>query len=769
MIHPIFYVIYSTTTVEFLILSILSILCFRKKTELSIYMGFIFIFTAIAIIGYLFGFGFIYQTISKIGFCFYFSSITLMLNSLYLFCVKYSGFKTEKSLSKPLSIIISSADCTILFLLTIFKNLPNPQQVFFYGKYTMVMNPSHWYFNVHLAIAYIYSLGTICLLVYKACSTPKHNRSKYINTLIAFMLPLTVNGIALIWKFHFDATNYIYGLAALVTYLFCFKYRSPQYLLHTVQNILNDDSRMIICFDENHNCTWYNKSMKDFLKGVTDIPTFLETEFEKWRNTSTQFDDMEDEFTRIVKLPLGDTILDFDISLHKKRDDLDNYLGCYYITTDITEKLKSEEKQKLLLGMDKLTEIPNRDYFFSNVKKTLKSKTNTTFLLICSNIVDFKIYNNIFGEEAGNAVLRRCAGYISDHNNISPAFGRISGDMFAMLLPEERYRDEPFLDVMNKMETEFSNSFYNLHMQMGVYKITNINEPVSSMCEKAILSMKLRKHDASKHISWFTEDNLDQNLREKMVMGKFEQALRNGEFKMFLQPQVTKDNKVLGAEALARWIDEDGKIIPPDRFIPILEKNNIITKLDRFIWEEAAKQLDKWSKMGRDDLHIAVNISVKDFYHEDLYKIFTDLVEKYNIEPKRLKLEITETAIISDTVAINNLLQKLRQFGFEIELDDFGSGYSSLGLLKDISVDTIKIDMSFLRRSEYSSEEKAWLIIQEIASLAKVLKMDTIVEGVEEEEQVKKLVDFGCNIFQGYYFAMPETISSFEERVKIIK
>ena len=764
----IFIIIFSIATVEFIILSTLAFICFRKKTALSVHIGMVFVFAIIAMISYLHAFALRTEPSARYFYFMYYGSITLLLNALYLFTIRYSANSKTNLFSKHLSLTISITDVILLLFFTITKNLPNTIQTQFFGKPVLIPGSQHWYFNVHLSICYLFSLGIICMLIYKACISPRHNRFRYTLVLTTFLSILIINGIFLMRKYIFDATNYFYGLAALLVYYYCFKYRSKNYLLYVTKNILHDSPHLIFHFDENHKCTWYNYSTKKFLGKIPDVRNYLEREFEQWRNNSTQFEDMENEFNWRAKMHTKDETLDFNFLLRKKTDNLGNYIGCYFAITDITEQIKEEERNKYLLGMDKLTEIPNRDCFFTNVKKTIKAKSNSTYLLICSNIVDFKIFNNIFGEDAGNNVLKRCAGYMAEYKEFSPAYGRISGDMFAMLLPEELYREEPFLDVINKMETEFSNSFYHMHMHMGVYRITNVNEPVSAMCEKAILSMKLKKYDFNRHISWFREDSLDQNLREKLVMGKFEQALKNGEFKIFLQPQVTKDHKVIGAEALARWIDEDGKIISPEKFIPILEKNSIISKLDLYVWEEAARLLARWKLIGRSDLHIAVNISVKDFYHEDLYTVFTELVKKYKIEPNRLKLEITETAIISDTAAINGLLQRLREFGFEIELDDFGAGYSSLGLLKDITVDTIKIDMSFLRKSTNSSEEKAWLILKEIARLAEILKMNTIVEGVEEELQVEKLASFGCNTFQGYYFASPETVSSFEERVHIL-
>jgi len=767
MFSGFFIFLFSIFTVEYITLILLAYFCFRKKTRSSIPLGFVFIFIIFSILSYVHGYSTESIKRASIFYMGYFISMTLILNSFFFFALEFSGYKLKK-LTFIFSLIATALDISTIIFLTCKSSLFSLNKLYSEGRYIFTIDSLHWYFNVHLGICYIYCICTLCPLIFKICSSPKHHRARYINIIFIFISVLLVNAAFLLIQLPFDITNYLYGVSAILIYLSCFKFTSHKYLLSSLQKVGNDSNNMIILFSENHNCIWFNSAVKNYFNEEKDLQNFLEVTFKKWRETSPLFEDTENDFTWRIKNTKDNETKDLQLTFHKNRDEMNNYIGCYFIVKDITEQLKKEEEQKKLLGTDKLTGLPNRDFYFNEVRKILRTNQQKTYLLICCNIIDFKIFNNIFGEEAGNKVLQTNASFIASRRDAAEACGRISGDMFSILLDEEIYHDEPFLDVMYKMEEEFSNAFYHLHMQMGIYRIENIQEPVSSMCEKAILAMKISKTDINHYVNWYKEDNLNKNLDEKMVIGKFEQSLKDGEFKMFLQPQVTKDNQVLGAEALARWIDIDGNIITPDRFIPVLENNGLVSKLDRFLWEEAAKQLERWKKNGREDLHISVNISVKDFYHEDLYRVFTDLVEKYNINPKNLKLEITETAIISDTFAINNLLQKLRQFGFEIELDDFGSGYSSLGLLKDVSVDALKIDMSFLHRSSETEDEKSWLVLNEIARLAQVLGMDTVVEGVEEQEQVEKLSSFGCKVFQGFYFARPGSITSFEERVHII-
>lgn len=221
---------------------------------------------------------------------------------------------------------------------------------------------------------------------------------------------------------------------------------------------------------------------------------------------------------------------------------------------------------------------------------------------------------------------------------------------------------------------------------------------------------------------------------------------------------------MIGAEALVRWQHPKRGLIFPGDFIEIFERTGLIYRLDRFVWELAVEKLAQWQKNGRDDLYISVNISTKDFCYMDVYKTITSLVEKYQIVPSTLKLEITETAIMTGTAGEIEIIEQFRKYGFEVEIDDFGSGYSSLNTLKDMDVDVLKIDMGFLRTTKPEHLERSMKILNMIISLSKMLGLSVITEGVETQEQVVKLSQMGCGIYQGYYFSKPIPVSEFEER-----
>ena len=227
----------------------------------------------------------------------------------------------------------------------------------------------------------------------------------------------------------------------------------------------------------------------------------------------------------------------------------------------------------------------------------------------------------------------------------------------------------------------------------------------------------------------------------------------------YLQPIADCNGKIVGAEALVRWIHPEHGFMSPAAFIPLFEENGMITDMDKHIWRSACRILSDWEKKYP-DLFISVNISPKDFYMTDVLAEIMSYVLEYDIDPQNLRIEVTETTMIRDTEDKMEILEEFRKQGFIVEMDDFGSGYSSLNMLKDMPVDVLKIDMKFLGKS--NDETKANIIVKNVIRLSKDLCIVSLAEGVETLEHFDKLNEMGCNLFQGYYFSKPVSLSEFE-------
>ena len=293
----------------------------------------------------------------------------------------------------------------------------------------------------------------------------------------------------------------------------------------------------------------------------------------------------------------------------------------------------------------------------------------------------------------------------------------------------------------------------------SVYDIVDRNMPIHLMYDRASMAMNSIKGDYQQRVANYSEDMREKAMQDQQMLQNFEAALRNSDIKIYLQPQVDSEGKVIGAEALARWVDPKKGVIPPMDFIPLLEKNGMIGRLDVYVWKLACSKLAEWEKRGI-DLSISVNISPKDFYYMDISKIFKNYLKLYDISPSKLHLEITETAVFNNVPKQVSLIEELQNLDYVVEMDDFGSGFSSLNMLKDIPVDVVKIDMAFLQQTE--NVDKAKIILSSIISLCKKLDIATIVEGVETRTQLEFLVEEGADMFQGYFFSKPVPAQEFE-------
>ena len=327
---------------------------------------------------------------------------------------------------------------------------------------------------------------------------------------------------------------------------------------------------------------------------------------------------------------------------------------------------------------------------------------------------------------------------------------------------KEDFDETLIVDKMEALCSLTEDGTYKMHVYIGVCEVGDVNEPIQTMYDKANMAIDRIKGDYQQVVSFYDDSDMKRLMMEKNVVAEFDRAIENKEFILYLQPQVDHTGKALGAEALVRWQHPQRGLLYPNSFIGILERAGLIYKLDNYIWETSAQRLKMWKNAGLEQYHISVNISAKDFYYLDLYEVFTGLVKKYDINPARLNLEITETVIMSDVKMHMEVISKLQEFGFHIEIDDFGSGYSSLNTLKDIKADVLKIDMLFLRDTENQSRSKA--ILSSVISMAKTLNMPVITEGVETKNQVDFLSVMGCEMFQGYYFSKPVPVKEFEQK-----
>ena len=413
---------------------------------------------------------------------------------------------------------------------------------------------------------------------------------------------------------------------------------------------------------------------------------------------------------------------------------------------------------------DSLTGIYNRDGFVRHVNEKVLGEGVENHVMVVMNVRNFKMINYLFGIQKGDEVLKNIAEILYQRAcEYDEICSRFHADRFAMFMKRDTWDTYPFEETVAKIESLIDSSVYHLDVIVGVYHIRNTEDSVFDMMDKAILAMKLQRSSSGTSFHFYSENMLNKLKHREEVIAEFDDALKNDEFILFLQPQFTVNGELVGTEALARWNRRNtGEILPPSRFIDVLEATKRIHRLDQYIWELAAKQLHAWKNTKFKDVSISVNISPEDFECISVDTFFIDLVQRYEIDPKQLRIEITENAIISSPVKFENFINNMKEHGFIVELDDFGSGYSSLNVLKNINVDTIKLDMVFVRGLK--NDARAQIILESIIHMIHALGMKIIVEGLETRGQLETIQSMGNVVYQGYYFSKPLQVSAFEDK-----
>lgn len=613
-------------------------------------------------------------------------------------------------------------------------------------------------YNFHRLIIYGMVVLIVLPLTIKIAKSPVMYRRKFWLTLLSLLIIIAVNVLYLVMDLEIDFSVLTYGIMAVAIYYFNVIY-VPQGLVEgllssSIRNM--DDS--VICFDIEGNCIYANSEAFGFFKAVNMEP--FEEYYRQWLGGRqlAQVEDSEWKETREA----NSFKRYYDISFKRLRDGNGNYVGCFIKMHDETVEMEKLEAERFRASHDRLTGIYNKEHFYDKVVELLEDKEPNTYCMVCSDIKNFKLVNDIFGINVGDEVLISIAEMLKANSKPGSVFGRISGDRFAICMPKKRFDPDTFINSIKRIGENVDTSTYRISVHVGVYDIVDKNVAVSAMCDRAFMAIKTIKSSLTEMLAYYDDGIRESTVSEQKVTGEFGTALEEEQFCFYIQPQVSVKGKILGGEALVRWIHPQRGLVPPVEFIGILEKTGLICRLDMYIWEMACRKLWEWKDSGRSDYHISVNISPKDFYFIDIYKVFTGLVQKYDLNPRNLRLEITESAIMSDFDKQLVLIQRLQEYGFLVEMDDFGSGYSSLNMLKDMPVDTLKVDMGFLRETEH--QERSRTILKMIISLSKQLGMEVVTEGVETREQVDFLTEIGCDIFQGYYFAKPMPVNEFEKK-----
>lgn len=423
-------------------------------------------------------------------------------------------------------------------------------------------------------------------------------------------------------------------------------------------------------------------------------------------------------------------------------------------------------KVKGTMNSNNLSDYYYNHSFMERLRKRLPEILPNTYCIVAIDIEHFRLFNKLYGRSSGDEVIRYIYTCLKqsalEYDGIDAYLG---GDNFVAFLPDD---DEVLNRIRQKIVKKLSkwnntSAFFPL---FGVYTIKDTSVLPELMYDHAMLALSHAEEDYKWHICRYTME-MESCLEEEVyLLAAIEEGLEKGEFTFFAQPQCNiATGQIVGAEALVRWQKPDGEVLLPGGFIPVLEKNKMIDQLDRYVWEKVCQWLKGWIDQGYSPVPISINVSRIDIYAMDVPKYIFSLLEKYQIPEHLIKIEITESAYTENNNRISHAVNTFRNRGMVVMMDDFGCGYSSLNMLKNIPVDVLKLDMRFLQFKE-EERQKSANILESIVNMAGLLHLPIVVEGVENESQEKFVQKLGCRYIQGFYYYKPLPIKKFEELLR---
>ncbi|MEG2214342.1 MAG: EAL domain-containing protein [Oscillospiraceae bacterium] len=409
--------------------------------------------------------------------------------------------------------------------------------------------------------------------------------------------------------------------------------------------------------------------------------------------------------------------------------------------------------------------------FYEEAQRLLaKPAGRVPYAMIYMNIKKFKVLNEQFGKKNCDQFLRSAQYAISHDLTGDECVGRLGADNFCILL--RYFGEEALTERFSKwrseaaLNVEENGSLWLPHQtEFGIFVIDDPELPLPHMIDRAKLALTENSNRMKNKIRYaiYNEEVRRILLREKHMEDRMEDALENHEFEVYLQPKYnTQTERIGGAEALVRWNSPKDGMIYPDEFIPLFEKNGFVVQVDLFVFEEVCRTLERWTREGIPPIKISANCSRNHLKSQNFLDNYRRIAEKYILPPGVLELELTESAVFEDVNSLTSIIQDIHDLGFSCSMDDFGSGYSSLNLIRDIPVDTLKLDKVFFNNVSYDTS-RTESVVGSIITMAKALNMSTVAEGVEERVQVDMLKKLNCDYIQGYYFARPMPIKDFEK------
>lgn len=609
-------------------------------------------------------------------------------------------------------------------------------------------------FEFHKLVCAILSFSSLALLISSIVKAPSYNKIKYVTILTSESLVLIANYIFNSLALPLNISLLMLVASSIFIANYVNKDFSAPVLIGPLSAITESINDVIFCYDSSENLIYANSAAKNVFKKSNDNLENFAKEFRQYFliNRPTELS---------LKLENGEER--YYITEYKDFFISNSNIGSYLRLQDKTKETLESRRKNYIATHDLLTGLFNRSGFFKKMQEALYQNTFKNPILICTNIKDFKLINTIYSEQVGDSVLQNQTEVIKRlPGHKKSIIGRIADDKFAILMEKQDFDKDIFEEVFNEVSCIIEKTLYNIQIVAGIYEIYDKKDTIQSIYDKAKISLDAIKDSDNQIFSFYNPSMMEKMLKEKDIVNDFEKSLNEKQFSIQLQPVIDNDGNVLGAESVVRWNNPKYENLTPSSFLDVLERTSLIYKLDVYVWELVAKKLHEWKKRGFSDRFISVNVSSKDKFFIDIIKTFSELIKKYDISPQNFKVEIRETAMLENPEKTIEIFSQLKKLGIKVYIDNFGTGFSSLNVLKDFIADGIKMDTSFLSESKVSGKNK--IILQTMISMSSNLGMEFIAKGVESENQMLALSKMDCKLFQGFYFSKPLPVKTYEAK-----
>ena len=695
--------------------------------------------------------------LATLGSYIYFLGMDYVMFGLLCFTLKYCEIDWRSRRQKRLVYAILIVDVVQLLLNPIFGHAFDTEMVLAYGApyYRLIPYAGQTF---HRLVDYGIFFAVLVIFAVKLLRSPRIYTERYSIILISMVFTGLWETFYIFSRTPIDRSMIGFGVFGLLVFYFALYYRPLRLLDHMLASVVSDMREAVYFFDAGNRCVWVNKHGARFLE-------LDEKDYDKCgRRLQKLFPDIEPEGGELSCkqiLTIGGETKYFTLNRHILMDEEKRLVGSLVGIRDDTAQEKALQQERYNANHDSLTGLYTKEYLYERIRETLDANPDKDYYISYLDINDFKMVNDVFGSDFGDYALKCFADDLQSKMPEGALYGRLTGDCFGLCLDEKDFDIDKAERYMTNFTVKSDSVQHTLIIHQGSYKVTERDINVSVMFDRAHMAQSTIKNDYKKHVALYDDTMREKTLWDQRISTMLPDALAKGQIVPYLQAMVDTDGHVVGAEALVRWLHPTLGILSPGRFVPVFEKNGMIADVDRYMWRCACAILSRWQEMGNEELFISINISPKDFYFMDVYAELNSIVEEFQVPPSRLRVEITETVMMNDNANRILILSRLKQAGFLVEMDDFGSGYSSLNMLKDMPVDVVKIDMVFLTRTKDSLRSQT--ILRNVMNMTHDLGILSLTEGVETEDQYQMLSGMGCKLFQGYYFAKPMPVEQFEK------